>query len=91
MHDGVTPDSSTTAKALGRWFPARRVVGNRRVRPRDDRWHDCTTYGGNPLALAAAGKVLELINTPEMLNGVNSVTTGSLSVLDDLITAMVVQ
>ncbi len=29
-----------------------------------------TTYGGNPLASAVAGKVLELINTPEMLNGV---------------------
>ncbi|MCO6582515.1 aminotransferase class III-fold pyridoxal phosphate-dependent enzyme, partial [Escherichia coli] len=28
-----------------------------------------TTYGGNPLASAAAGKVLEHINTPEMLNG----------------------
>ena len=29
-----------------------------------------TTYGGNPLASAVAGKVLDLINTPEMLNGV---------------------
>lgn len=29
-----------------------------------------TTYGGNPLASAVAGKVLDLINTPEMRNGV---------------------
>ncbi|MEA5720475.1 aminotransferase class III-fold pyridoxal phosphate-dependent enzyme, partial [Salmonella enterica subsp. enterica serovar Virginia] len=28
------------------------------------------TYGGNPLATAVAGKVLDIINTPEMQNGV---------------------
>ncbi|VEB56664.1 succinylornithine transaminase [Escherichia coli] len=39
MHYGVTPDLLTTAKSAGRRFPGRCVVGNRRVRPRDDRWH----------------------------------------------------
>ena len=29
-----------------------------------------TTYGANPLATAVAGKLLEIVNTPEMLNGV---------------------
>jgi len=29
-----------------------------------------TTYGGNPLAGAVAGKVLDIVNTPDVLNGV---------------------
>lgn len=29
-----------------------------------------TTYGGNPLATAVAGQVLDIINTPEVLSGV---------------------
>jgi succinylornithine aminotransferase len=29
-----------------------------------------TTYGGNPLATAVAGQVLDIINTPEVLKGV---------------------
>ena len=31
-----------------------------------------STYGGNPLASAVAGAAFDLINTPEVLNGVNA-------------------
>ncbi|XNM46970.1 aminotransferase class III-fold pyridoxal phosphate-dependent enzyme [Escherichia coli] len=48
-----------------------------------------TTYGGNPLALVVAGKVLELINTPEMLNGVKQRHDWFVERLILLITAMV--
>ncbi|MBP8542714.1 MULTISPECIES: aspartate aminotransferase family protein [unclassified Citrobacter] len=70
MHYGVTPDLLTTAKALGGGFPIGALLAT----------EDCasvmtvgthgTTYGGNPLATAVAGKLLEIVNTPEVLNGV---------------------
>jgi succinylornithine aminotransferase len=70
MHYGVTPDLLTTAKALGGGFPIGALLAK----------EDCasvmtvgthgTTYGGNPLATAVAGKLLEIVNTPDMLNGV---------------------
>ena len=70
MHYGVTPDLLTTAKALGGGFPIGALLATA----------DCasvmmvgtlgTTYGGNPLATAVAGKLLEIVNTPDMLNGV---------------------
>ena len=70
MHYGVEPDVLTTAKALGGGFPigamltrdafaAVMVVGT----------HG-TTYGGNPLATAVAGEVLDIVNTPATLDGV---------------------
>lgn len=31
-----------------------------------------STYGGNPLACAVAGTAFDIINTPEVLNGVNA-------------------
>lgn len=67
MHYGVTPDLLTTAKA-GRRFPGRcRCWQPKSASVMTVGTHG-TTYGGNPLASAVAGKVLDLINTPEMLN-----------------------
>ncbi len=51
------------------------------MRQRDDRGHTWYPYGGNPLASAVAGKVLDLINRQRCLMALNSVTTGLLSVL----------
>lgn len=70
MHYGVTPDLLTTAKALGGGFPVGALLASEECASVMTVGTHGTTYGGNPLASAVAGKVLDLINTPEMLNGV---------------------
>ncbi|MBS5156627.1 succinylornithine/acetylornithine transaminase [Escherichia ruysiae] len=70
MHYGVTPDLLTTAKALGGGFPVGALLATEECGRVMTVGTHGTTYGGNPLASAVAGKVLDLINTPEMLNGV---------------------
>ncbi|HBC8787208.1 MULTISPECIES: succinylornithine/acetylornithine transaminase [Citrobacter] len=70
MHYGVTPDLLTTAKALGGGFPIGALLATERCASVMTVGTHGTTYGGNPLATAVAGKLLEIVNTPEMLNGV---------------------
>ncbi|HBC9086979.1 TPA: aspartate aminotransferase family protein [Citrobacter koseri] len=70
MHYGVTPDLLTTAKALGGGFPIGALLATEKCASVMTVGTHGTTYGGNPLASAVAGKLLEIVNTPEMLNGV---------------------
>ncbi len=70
MHYGVTPDLLTTAKALGGGFPIGALLATERCASVMTVGTHGTTYGGNPLATAVAGKLLEIVNTPELLNGV---------------------
>ena len=70
MHYGVTPDLLTTAKALGGGFPIGALLATERCATVMTVGTHGTTYGGNPLATAVAGKLLEIVNTPEVLNGV---------------------
>lgn len=70
MHYGVTPDLLTTAKALGGGFPIGALLTTQRCASVMTVGTHGTTYGGNPLASAVAGKLLDIVNTPEMLNGV---------------------
>ncbi|KLV75654.1 aspartate aminotransferase family protein [Citrobacter freundii] len=70
MHYAVTPDLLTTAKALGGGFPIGALLATERCASVMTVGTHGTTYGGNPLATAVAGKLLEIVNTPEVLNGV---------------------
>ncbi len=70
MHYGVTPDLLTTAKALGGGFPIGALLATADCASVMTVGTHGTTYGGNPLATAVAGKLLEIVNTPEVLNGV---------------------
>ncbi|MDU5627161.1 aspartate aminotransferase family protein [Citrobacter sp.] len=70
MHYGVTPDLLTTAKALGGGFPIGALLATEHCASVMTVGTHGTTYGGNPLAAAVAGKLLEIVNTPEVLNGV---------------------
>ncbi|NMP28698.1 aspartate aminotransferase family protein [Rahnella sp. SAP-1] len=67
---GVVPDILTTAKALGGGFPIGAMLTIDRLASHFQPGTHGTTYGGNPLATAVAGKVLDLINTPQVLQGV---------------------
>lgn len=84
MHYGVTPDLLTTAKALGGGFPVGALLATEECGRVMTVGSHGTTYGGNPLASAVAGKVLDLINTPKMLNGVKQRHDGSGSLCSSL-------
>jgi predicted acetylornithine/succinylornithine family transaminase len=54
MHDGVVPDIMTLAKALGNGFPVGAVVAGPDVAEAFDPGSHASTFGGNPLAMAAS-------------------------------------
>nr|WP_318381943.1 aspartate aminotransferase family protein [uncultured Enterobacter sp.] len=70
MHYGVEPDVLTTAKALGGGFPIGAMLTRETCAQVMTVGTHGTTYGGNPLASAVAGEVLDIINTREVLDGV---------------------
>lgn len=67
---GVTPDVLTSAKSLGAGFPIAAMLTLTKFAKSFTVGSHGTTFGGNPLACAVAGKAFDLINTPEMLQGV---------------------
>ena len=71
MHYGVTPDILTTAKALGGGFPVSAMLATEEVASVMEPGKHGTTYGGNPLACAVAEAALDIINTPDVLAGIN--------------------
>ncbi|MBB1272700.1 MULTISPECIES: aspartate aminotransferase family protein [Psychromonas] len=67
---GVTPDVLTSAKALGSGFPIAAMLTKTCFAEHLTAGTHGTTFGGNPLACAVAGKAFDLINTETMLTGV---------------------
>jgi len=67
---GVTPDILTSAKALGGGFPVGAMLTTDKCAPSLGFGTHGSTYGGNPLACAVAGEVMDIVNTEEVLNGV---------------------
>jgi len=70
MHSGVTPDILTSAKGIGGGFPIAAMLTTDRVAPALSVGSHGSTYGGNPLGCAVAERVLDIINTPQVLDGV---------------------
>jgi len=70
MNYGVTPDILTNAKSLGGGFPIGLMLTTDKVAAHFSVGTHGTTYGGNPLACAVAEAVVDIVNTPEVLNGV---------------------
>ena len=66
----MKPDSPTTANALGGGFPFRAMLTTQEIASAMTPGTHGTTYGGNPLACAIAETALDIINTPEVLAGV---------------------
>ena len=84
-HYGVEPDIMTTAKALGCGIPVGAFVLNEKtasssLAPGD---HG-TTYGGNPLAMAAVAEVLTLFENDHIVDHVKAVAPVLSAGLDDL-------
>jgi succinylornithine aminotransferase len=72
MHYGVTPDIFSSAKSLGGGFPIGAMLTTTDLAKHLAVGTHGTTYGGNPLACAVGEAVLDIVNTPEVLNGVKA-------------------
>ena len=67
-HFGVAPDICTLAKGLGSGVPIGAVVARRRIMQQWKRGAHGNTFGGNPIACAAANATLDLVNGGLMAN-----------------------
>jgi len=66
-HWGVEPDLITVAKSLAAGMPIAGVIGRQEIMDSIHPWGLGGTYGGNPLACAAALAVLEAFEQEDML------------------------
>ncbi len=82
---GIKPDIMTTAKALGCGVPVGAFLLDGRVAANSLVAGDHgTTYGGNPFACAAVGKVLDLFKEDNIIENVNEVAPYLEKRLDEL-------
>lgn len=72
-HYGIKPDIMTSAKALGCGVPVGAFAARREVADAMCAGDHGSTYGGNPLATAAACKVFEIFEEKDILGHVNEV------------------
>lgn len=71
QHSSIEPDILTTAKSLGGGFPIGAMLCREEVAPSFAVGSHGSTYGGNPLACAVATRLLEIVDTEEVLTGVS--------------------
>jgi len=65
--DGIIPDVITMAKAMGNGFPIGAVLAKERVAAAFEPGSHASTFGGNPLAMAAAKATLETLLAEEVI------------------------
>ena len=75
-HSGVVPDLMTVAKSLGAGLPLSGVIGKAKIMDAPVPGGLGGTYGGNPVACAAAHAVLDIIEEEKLLE--RSVAIGRL-------------
>lgn len=71
---GVVPDALATAKGLGGGFPVGAVLATRAAAQGMTPGAHGTTFGGNPLAMAVANAVLDVLESPGFLEQVRDVS-----------------
>ncbi len=72
-HTGVEPDLVTMAKSLGGGFPISGVVGRAAIMDAPEPGGLGGTYGGSPIACAAALAVLDVMDEEKLLDRANAV------------------
>ena len=72
-HTGVEPDLITMAKSLGGGFPISGVMGKAHIMDAPEPGGLGGTYGGSPIACAAALAVLDVIEGDKLLDRANAV------------------
>jgi acetylornithine/N-succinyldiaminopimelate aminotransferase len=70
-HYGVEPDIMAAAKGIGGGFPLGACLATEKAAGGMVVGTHGSTYGGNPLAMAAGQAVMDVVHTPEFLEHVN--------------------
>ncbi len=83
-HSGVVPDLMTTAKSLGGGMPIGGVTGKAEIMDAVHVGGLGTTFGGNPLACAAALAVLESFEQDDLLARANVVGERIMGAMHDI-------
>jgi acetylornithine/N-succinyldiaminopimelate aminotransferase len=69
---GITPDVMAVAKGLGGGFPVGAVLSTAEAAKGMTPGTHGSTFGGNPLAMAVASTVLDIVSEPEFLEDVRT-------------------
>ena len=83
-HSGVVPDLLITAKSLGGGMPIGGVTGKAEIMDAPHVGGLGTTYGGNPLACAAALAVIETFEQEDLLTRANVVGERIMAAMRDI-------
>ena len=85
-HAGIKPDILTSAKALGGGFPVGACLAVEKVAKAMTVGSHGSTYGGNPLAMAVAGTVVDVMSEKGFMDHVvemgNHLKQGIVGVID---------
>ena len=81
---GITPDIMTLAKALGNGFPVGAMLATDRVAPAFTPGSHATTFGGNPLAMAAGLAVMDVLLNRGVLDNCREVGAYFLERLEEM-------
>jgi acetylornithine/LysW-gamma-L-lysine aminotransferase len=83
-HSGVVPDIVCLSKALGSGFPLGATLSTEEVASKLQVGDHSSTFGGNPLACAAGGATLDVIDDEKLIENASSVGSYLLSELQSL-------
>jgi len=75
QHDNLKPDIMTLAKGLGNGYPIGACMARGEASQLFTPGTHGSTFGGNPMAAAVAGSVLEIIEAENILDNVNAMST----------------
>jgi acetylornithine/N-succinyldiaminopimelate aminotransferase len=82
---GITPDIMAIAKGIGGGFPLGACLATERAASGMVAGTHGSTYGGNPLATAIGAAVLDIVNTDEFLQNVNTLAGNFRQALEGLV------
>ena len=83
---GVEPDILSSAKGLGGGFPVGATIATEQVAATMGAGSHGSTFGGNPLAMACANAVLDVVLSDGFLENVNAMSERLRKGLNDLVT-----
>ena len=75
QHEEIIPDIVTTAKGLANGFPIGATICSSKIAEAISPGNHGSTFGGNPISIAAANKVVEMINEKVLENNAKLGTT----------------
>ncbi len=82
---GIHPDILASAKGIGGGFPLGATMATEKVAEAMTAGSHGSTYGGNPLAMAAGNAVLDIVLAPGFLEGVQKIAEEFRTGLEDLV------